>query len=391
MIIPLVALVHPLTWIGLPNDKYEFCNQIQNADIVAIVSFESYIGKTLSTWLNGKGESSDTPVGLYRFQLRTIVDLSDSAPPSFVFVIPTDPSGSPSGPEWGATNLDWAVREQGLVYGFRAKPPSNLIPSDGDPDALSNWSFSKIEPAEYGNAGWTRFIRTPEQNYVREGSTPNQRLMSVFSQVYASDPNRYREFLYHMMSPAPSWVEEMDGSIRFTIEGFRDANIFNFFREKIEPRLIRAAGNDPLRQLWVTYFRAQAANPSLKGEYFTKLDELERTYPNPNEQGLVPGVLRPKPETREFWLQKIRSRLSTVRKFSLFGLEMKRYNLEPVIEVLRTEESWEVLQALQTFFQGVKDSETPPYRDAPSWKLDQKTKTLTNRSEIIEYWSTRVP
>lgn len=385
MIIPLVALVHPLTSIALPNDKYEFCNQIQNFDLVCVARVEAFLGETVTHMFTTDGKEMEDPLWyLQRYRLVTLLNCTENGSNDFTYVVPSTTKLNPELPVGFPGQGDIHPGDTCIVFG-------TLPGSDG------YWIYEDRKLAlgahEYCYLGSDSYRRVPVPtlNYVLEGSTPNQRLMSVFSQVYASDPNRYREFLYHMMSPAPSWVEEKDGSIRFTIEGFRDANIFNFFREKIEPRLIRAAGNDRLRQLWVTYFRAQAANPSLKGEYFAKLDELERTYPNPNEQGLVPGVLRPKPETREFWLQKIRSRLSTVRKFSLFGLEMKRYNLEPVIEVLKTEESWEVLGALKTFFQGVKDSETPPYRDAPSWKLDQKTKTLTNRAEIIEYWSTRAP
>lgn len=375
-------------------NKYRLPVLIQNADYVAISRVISFEGRGTTAWCDENGNTNPDvePETLYttRFKCDTVLNLGTHAPNTTLIVeitgLKPNPIWTRDPPErpWG-----WNYGDIGFVFAFAPKGQHRLIDAYAISERLR---YIRLAPDEaFGMWIYQLPVKLPNANYVREGSTNVRRVMSVFAQAYNLNPKENRNYYWKLYELIPDWHRDRTtGKLVIDEPGFTDPDIIAFMQDKIVVRLTSGAGDDPVNKLWALSFACSAGNPDREIEYRQRLEELEERYDKPDEQGLIPGIpFRYNDPGREYWLEKLRSRLSTVRRFAVFGLSTERQNIQPIVQLFERETSWEVIKACADWLRSMKTDNYKLFSDAPFPSVDLYRKVVDNRSELIEYWSSK--
>lgn len=358
---------------------------VQDSDVVAVVRFRSYLGKEVTSVysMDGKPVEGVAPVPKHKIRFELVLGCSSSSPNTFDYVVPV--GQPPYAAPWSGSQISWGPGDVGLIFCSR-------VGADGR-WPMSDDTYIPVDPGIFLNSMGFQDMqkKLPDIMYSIEGSTAVQRLISVFAQAYASNPDGNLSYLQDMRRLLPSWTTNKDGSVRLTEDGFKDSNVFAFFQDKVYPRLLRAAGDDPVKRLRAEWYSCCAGNPAKFGQYKSMLDDLEQTYSKPDDPFVVPGLaVPPEFDTREYWISKTRSRLASVRRLALGTNRVKtsRENIQRVLEML-DDPSWQVVNAAIEWLRHMKFDHHDLYKDAPNIEVDNARKLIKNKSQVVEYWTGR--
>jgi hypothetical protein len=388
--IPVVSMVSIGLAIGLPQEARQLGpdlnnRQLQNLQLVAVARFQGFLGWYETPWLTQEG-SPHNPADPYstaevaRYRFRVELPLVGN-PPRTVELLEAERvkfSGQPEkfGPTWGGGGPLF------LIYGFA--PDSRGI----------HWTFCGVaynfqvqHPHQYlsldGNA-----ISLPDIRYVLEGDTLVEKLASILVQGYCHNPDDTwcRNLLYILRKVVPSWKLE-NGQVVLKDPREDGPGFFQFARERLIPRLFRVAGDNILRRLRAMY-NAYAMGDVPQGRAYQELlEELDRTWPNPEERGLIDGLLG----NDQYRIAHLRARLVCIREEAVRTISLKPEYIQVILDVLVNDPSPFVQAEAVDWFNRLRSWYIREYLDAPVGRKEYRNgvPVILNREELIQYWSGR--
>lgn len=204
-------------------------------------------------------------------------------------------------------------------------------------------------------------------------------------------------YLYKILAIIPRW-RIIDDKVVMYEKDWDGPQIYDFFREKIQPRLFKAAENDPVLKARALFMAIATGDMSKIGEYQQLVDEIDKTYSQTDAEHVVMGLFGDK----QYALKMLNARLDNLRSQAFWSIdpsEMKnafRFGLQPegvmkltpdnlslVVQTLQDDPSWQVQISAAHWLNGYKRKYANLYSDAPLAQIGKKRWT-TNR----KFWIT---
>ena len=324
-------------------------------------------------------------VWVARVPMRPVLTLKGNPGSEFVFVESAESKlvGGGHGETMhfphGLTNAS----ADSLVLVWLHRPTANsLLPTRSRTDHY----FRRITSQEMAYPDIEQIPVLPEANYISEGQTGVEKYCSILVQAYAknSDAPHAVYFLEKMVRVKPWWTRE-NGIVTVSRPDMDGPGFIDFARSKLVPRLLDSQGTNTIRNVRAHYFAyLLAGDENIRGRHQQLIQEWDSTWQNPNEPGLVDGLVG----SQEFMQGKLVARLASIRVAAVEGLAVKPENIALIVERLRTDEAAIVHEAAARWLQRLKMTDLESYRDAPMAK-PMPTGGVENRRALIDYWSAR--
>lgn len=375
---------------------------VKNSDVLFIGRFSELEGYYETIWLNLSGENSylgEVYVWKFRFTPSLVLKGNVKEDTTVLWTTSNRPISQFGYPAWsGSAFSNGQLGELFLI--FANKPNEKNI-------VRSGWKDYNIKTESSSQVLYSfsqQSIVLPEANYVLEGNTSVERAISVLSQAYAVQPhgdkNQQRGifYLYKILEIIPRW-KILDVKVVMYESDWDGPQIYDFFREKIQPRLFNVASGDPILKARALFMSICTGDLSKLEEYKQLVNEIDKTHPKTDDEHVPMGLFGDK----QYALKMMNARLDSIRSaaFSTIDeIEMPkafRYGIQPgsvvnlshahielAVNALQNDPSWQVQIAAASWLNAFRNKYIETYRDAPVAKIIKKE--VTNKQTVIDYW-----
>ena len=324
-------------------------------------------------------------VWVARVPMRPVLTLKGNPGSEFVFVESAESKlvGGGHGETMhfphGLTNAS----ADSLVLVWLHRPTANnLLPSPTGSDHY----YRRTTAQELTYPDIEQIAVLPEANYISEGQTGVEKYCSILVQAYAKNPDApHAVYFLEKMARLKPWWKRENGIVTVSRPDMDGQGFIGFARSKLVPRLLDTHGSNTIKKIRAHYFAyLLAGDENIRDRHQQLIQELDSTWQNPNELGLVDGLVG----SQEFKKSKLVARLASVRVAAVEGLALRPENIALIVERLRTDGADIVHEAAARWLQRLKMTDLENYMDAPIAK-PIPSGGVENRQALIEYWSAR--
>ncbi len=222
-------------------------------------------------------------------------------------------------------------------------------------------------------------VELPEGEYAIEGSTPNERWVSILTQAYEKSGLYYsiRSGAYfHYIAKGVSHFIPQEGGQQF----------YDFYVQKIEPRLLKKAGDDLVQRSYVLSDSATIGIIGRVEDYRAVIQQIDETWPNPDDEDIPLNVILPKRadgpgEDYDYIDSLLNARVASIRYKALMTYQHTgemRKNPKKFVKML-DDPSKKVRGLTIHLMQSIQDPSAPKPKFSGLHKV-------SNEQEIIQYW-----
>ena len=375
--------------------------RILNEDVVFVgklVKFDDYF-KT--QWLDPEGNGDFGEVYVMKYRFSPLITIKGYVGSEITVLSTSTFKPMYFHDEYGWSGSSFSNGRIGDVYFIFAKKPNekNIVQI-----GIETYNIKVENSNQVLYFSPNQAVILPEFDYFLEGNTPVERAISVFSQAYLADPKgalnklRGHYYLYTILHLIPRWKLEGGKPVLYA-ENWDGPQIYDFFREKIQPRLFKVAGDDPILKACALFTSICTGDLSKLDEYKRLVDEIDKTHPKTDDEHVLMGLFGDK----QYALKMMNARLDSIRSaaFSTIDeIEMPkafRYGIQPgsvinlshahielAVNALQNDPSWQVQIAAASWLNAFRNKYIETYRDAPVAKIIEKE--VTNKQTVIDYW-----
>lgn len=393
----LIVSLNQSSW----DDVDSLHMRIKNEDVVFVgrlVKFDDYY-KT--QWLDPEGNGDFGEVYILRFRFSPILTIKGNVGSEITVLCTSTFKPMYFHDEHGWSGSSFSNGRIGDVYFIFAKKPNekNIIRT-----GIETYNIKAENSSQVLYFYPYQSMILPELNYLLEGNTPVERAISVFSQAYLADPkgdlNKQQGpyFLYKILHLIPRWKLENGKPVLYATN-WDGPQIYEFFREKIQPRLFKVEGDDPILKARALFMSICTGDLSKLEEYKQLVDEIDKTHPKTDDEHVLMGLFGDK----QYALKMMNARLDSIRSMAFSTIDETempkafRYGIQPnsvislihphvelAVNALQNDPSWQVQVAAASWLNAFRYKHIEAYRDAPVAKIIEKE--VTNKQAVIDYW-----
>lgn len=350
---------------------------IQNADYVGIIR-----GMPDENWRNNFykrfTEHGMEFHAIYRHYAQSVLTLWGKAPAKIITFVTDAVYGGDADAKNNATLM--IQPKLYLVYLYLSNE-SGVVKGNVDLCELNLENKDQFFLGKYMDG--VNLIELPEGEYLIEGNTPNERWVSILTQAYEKSGLYYSirsGAHYHYISPqGVSYYIPPEGGKEF----------YDFYMQKIEPRLLKKAGDDLIQRSYVLKDSATIGIIGRVEDYRALIQQIDETWPNPDDEDIPLGaILTKKPngpgEDYEYIDSLFKARVASIRYNALLNYQHSgeiRKNPKKFIKML-DDTSKKVRGLTIHLLQQIGDVNAPK----PKYSGEHK---VSNEHEIIQYWKNK--
>lgn len=353
------------------------------ADFVGIIKATGYDGWYRHWFINTKEYKWGADI--HRYKAEVVLPLKGTTKGKDIIIcIDIDPVVEE--PEDKYTRLplnfefDYPIGKLFLVYLYHPREDKTIESGSSRSYRITLKSVDDFYMPAAARDGYNLFP-LPDCEYTIEGNTSVEKAAMILTQAFEKDG-----FIGHAASItrfSPGFMMRDGKRFMYPLDG-ESPEFYDFYSEKIEPRLLKKAGENLIYRLYILAMSVNIGKEERRLEYESLLWQIDETYPDPDAEIGLPVIF--KHENRHSFIMLLaNARLAYLRGYAIERMiaddnfpDIKVHKSQ-VIKMLDDPNKRVRTKAIRYLTFTVKD----PNQPKPIFKgMD----SVENEQEIIEYW-----
>jgi hypothetical protein len=354
------------------------------SDFVGIIKANGYEGWHRHWFIYS--EDYKWGADIHRYKAEVVLTLKGNPKSKDIIIcIDVDPPSADadfSGPPLNMQH-DFPEGKQFLVYLYHPREDKTIESGASRSYRIALKSTDDFYMPAAARYGYNLFP-LPDGEYKVEGSTSVEKATAILTQAYEKKGNIMLAWSITKFCPRFSM---RDGRRVMHPPDGESPEFYDFYSEKLEPRLLKKAGENLIDRIHILAISLSIGKEERRPEYESLLWQIDETYPDPDAKLSIPldWTIENK---NTFYMRLANARLATLRRAAIYQMslddstsENKVYKSQ-VIKMLDDPNQKVRTQAIRYLSFTVKDPDAPK----PKFKGSD---TVENEQEIIQYWKNK--
>ncbi len=268
-----------------------------------------------------------------------------------------------------------------LVYLYLPKEDKSIESAINTKLRINLQSKDHYYMSSNGLGNKSNLIPLPDGKYEEEGTTATEKAAAILTQAYEKGGGIIHA--WSIIKNSPTFSIRDGKRIMHPPDG-ESHEFYDFYSEKIEPRLLIKAGDNLLDRIHILAMSIGIGKEERRPEYESLLWQIDETYPDPDADINLPLLFKPEDKSSYIMLFA-NARLAFLRRVAIsymdsndLGSETKVYKSQ-IIKMLDDPNKKVRTQAVRYLSFNLKGPEAPK----PKFTWDGN---VENEQEIIQYW-----